>query len=164
MVRTPVQTLRRRQWVPGDLHDTFAFFERPENLARITPPWLDFRIVTPGPIRMRRGLTIDYTLRVAARWRWRSLITEYDPPHAFRDVQVRGPYRTWDHRHRFWSEAGGTVVEDEVVYQLPGGPLGTLLHRLAVRRKLDAIFDFRREQIALLLAAPGTSAVASWPS
>jgi ligand-binding SRPBCC domain-containing protein len=143
--------------VPRTLHATFEFFERPQNLARITPPWLGFRILTPEPIRMVRGLTLDYTVRVlGVRSHWRSLISEYDPPASFRDVQLIGPYRRWDHRHRFWREAGGTLIEDFVVYELPLGPLGVLVDRLTVRRQLDAIFDYRRAQIEALLL-PGRS-------
>ena len=157
-----VRTLYRRHWIPQGLHATFEFFERPENLARITPPWLGFRILTPQPIRMGRGVTIDYTVRVLGiPSHWRSLITEYDAPHSFRDVQVIGPYRRWDHRHRFWPEHGGTVIEDFVVYALPLGPLGPLVNRLTVRRQLDAIFDFRRAQIAILLA--GTACASGEP-
>lgn len=157
---SPVHTLYRRHWVPRPLRETFAFFERPENLPRITPPWLAMRIQTPPPIRMAGGLTIDYTIRVfGLRRRWRSLISEYDPPRSFRDVQVLGPYRRWDHRHRFWPEDGGTVIEDQVAYELPLGPIGSLVNRIAVRRELEAIFDFRQAQIDTLLAAAGHSAI-----
>jgi ligand-binding SRPBCC domain-containing protein len=148
----PVYTLHRCAWVPSGLHETFEFFERPQNLARITPPWLGFRILTPEPIVMARGLTIDYRVRVLGMpSHWRSLISEYDPPNSFRDLQVIGPYRLWDHRHRFRREQGGTVIEDFVVYELPLGPLGLVLNRLAVRRQLDAIFDYRQAQIDALL-------------
>jgi ligand-binding SRPBCC domain-containing protein len=165
MIWSPVRTLYRRQWVPRTLHDTFAFFERPQNLARITPPWLGFRTLTPEPIRMARGLTLDYTVRVlGVRSHWRSLISEYDPPASFRDVQVIGPYRLWDHRHRFWREDGGTAIEDFVVYELPLGPLGVLVDRLTVRRQLDAIFDYRRAQIEALLARTEDASVPPVPA
>jgi ligand-binding SRPBCC domain-containing protein len=158
----PVYTLHRQQWLPVDLRRAFAFFERPENLPRITPPWLGFQILTPPPFAMRRGLTIDYTLRVlGVRTHWRSLISEYDPPHGFRDVQVIGPYRLWDHRHRFWSERGGAVVEDFVVYQVPLGPLGAVLDGLLIRRQLREIFDHRRRRIEALLLGPDGAAAAA---
>ena len=154
MILRPVYTLHRRQKLSRGLHETFELFERPQNLPRITPPSLDFRILTPEPIAMARGLLIDYRVRVmGVPTHWRSLISEYDPPHGFRDVQVIGPYRLWDHRHRFWREGGGTVIEDFVVYEPPFGPLGALVHRLAIRRQLEAIFDFRRRRIDELLPA-----------
>jgi ligand-binding SRPBCC domain-containing protein len=150
-----VYTLHRRQRVPLGLDETFAFFEQPEHLRDITPPWLDFRLLTPLPIIMAPGLTIDYTIRVLGRRvRGRSLIREYQPPHRFRDIQLLGPYRWWDHLHRFWREGGSTVLEDLVTYELPLGLLGTVAHRLLVRRQLEALFDYRRDRLAVLLAAP----------
>jgi ligand-binding SRPBCC domain-containing protein len=144
-----IERLHRRQWVPAELGEAFAFFERPQNLELITPPWLRFRLLTPEPIAMRRGLTLDYRLRaLGVPMRWRSEIAEYDPPFGFRDVQVAGPYRLWDHRHRFWEEGAGTAIEDLVLYELPLGPIGLVANRLAVRPRLEAIFDFRREEIA----------------
>ena len=78
-----VYTLARRQHIRRSLPDTFGFFERPANLPLITPPWLGFEIVTPEPIAMRKGLVLDYRVRVLGRRiRWRSAITEYDPPTA----------------------------------------------------------------------------------
>jgi ligand-binding SRPBCC domain-containing protein len=155
MIWKPVRTLDRRQWVPRSLRETFEFFERPENLPRITPPWLDFRILTPGPIRMARGLAIDYTVSVLGmRRHWRSEIAEYDPPDGFRDVQVIGPYRRWDHQHRFRRDQAGTLIEDVVVYEPPLGPLGALLDALMIRRQLAAIFDYRRRKLEEILGTP----------
>ena len=85
---------------------------------------------------------------------WRSRIEAYDPPHSFVDVQLRGPYRRWDHRHTFRAVDGGTQVIDEVEYELPFGPLGDLVHRLVVRNQLRHIFDYRAAVLATALRAP----------
>jgi ligand-binding SRPBCC domain-containing protein len=87
-----VRTLHRRQWVPRPLETVFDFFEHPENLALITPPWLGLRLRTPSPLAMRAGLVIDYHVR-ALGWttRWRSLIAEYDPPSAFATSRSSAP-------------------------------------------------------------------------
>jgi hypothetical protein len=152
MVVRPVYTLHRWQWLPLTLHQTFEFFERPQNLPLITPPELGFRILTLEPIIMARGLLIDCQVRVLGiRSHWRSLISEYDPPHAFRDVQVIGPYRLWDHRHRFWQDNGGTAIEDFVVYEAPFGPIGALMNRLLIARQLRDIFNYRHCRIEELL-------------
>ena len=152
MLIRPVYALSRRHWVPTGLHETFEFFERPGNLPRITPPWLGFRILTPEPIVMARGLVIDYRVRVLGfPSHWRSAIVEYEPPHMFRDVQLIGPYRLWDHRHRFRRERGGTLIEDFVVYEMPLGLLGAAIHRLLVDRQLGAIFRYRQARIEELL-------------
>jgi ligand-binding SRPBCC domain-containing protein len=157
-LRHPLRTLFRQQWLPLSQTETFAFFERPENLAAITPAWLGLRLLTPPPIAMRVGLTLDYRVRMLGLpGRWRSLITDYDPPYAFRDVQVRGPYRRWEHHHRFLPARAGTLVEDFVVYEPPLGPLGAVLDRLMIRGQLRALFDYRRRRLNELLHA-GASA------
>ena len=137
------------QWVPTSPDDTFAFFADARNLERITPPFLRFRIITPTPIQMRAGTVIDYRLRLRAfPIRWRTEITAWDPPRSFTDVQLRGPYRKWVHRHDFRAENGGTRLDDTVTYAVPGGPLVDLW---IVRPELDRIFEYRRRVIVQLL-------------
>ena len=82
--------------------DVFPFFSDADNLERLTPPWLRFQVVTPGPIRLKVGTCIEYRLRIrGVPIRWISEITAWEPPHRFVDRQVRGPYRLWIHEHRF---------------------------------------------------------------
>jgi ligand-binding SRPBCC domain-containing protein len=137
-------TLHRRQRILHPRSHVFGFFEAPENLARITPPSLGFRILTPLPITMKVGTVIDYTIRwLGVPVRWRTLITTYDPPFRFVDEQINGPYALWHHSHRFEETADGTEMTDEVRYCLPFGFLGDLGHTLIVRRQLEHIFDYR---------------------
>jgi hypothetical protein len=129
--------------------EVFAFFADAMNLERITPPFLRFRITTPGPIEMRPGAVIDYRLRLhGVPVGCRTRIEGYEPERSFVDVQVRGPYRRWRHRHDFLDVAGGTVVRDVVEYETPLGPLGALARPLFVARSLERIFDFRRQAVA----------------
>lgn len=134
--------LRNSLRVPRGREEAFAFFSDAHNLERITPGFLEFRVLTPAPIELREGVVIDYALRVrGVPLRWRSEITVWDPPHRFVDRQVRGPYRRWVHEHRFVSlEGGGTLVEDRVEYAVPGG---RLVHALFVKRDVQAIFAYR---------------------
>ncbi|MEO8028544.1 MAG: SRPBCC family protein, partial [Bryobacteraceae bacterium] len=106
--------------LPRSMDETFAVFEDPRNLARITPPWLNFRITTPEPIVMRQGANIDYRIQwLGLPISWRTLITAYQPPSFFVDQQVQGPYSLWRHRHTFRQSEGGTAVADRVEYELP---------------------------------------------
>ena len=129
-----------RAWVARPRAEVFAFFAEPRRLAEITPPWLAFTIVGTPPV-MAAGAVLDYRIRwFGLPLRWRAFIREYDPPVRFVDVQVRGPYGRWEHRHLFVEADGGTWIEDRVTYRLPFGPLGRLAHALVVRRQLDAIW------------------------
>lgn len=138
--------------VPVSLREAFAFFEDPHNLARITPAWLNFRIASPAPIQMRKGAEIEYRIRwLGLPFNWKTAITEYEPPFFFVDEQAAGPYAYWHHRHDFKPTEYGAMVSDRVDYALPFGPLGRLAHRLAVRRQLQEIFNYRQKALAGIL-------------
>lgn len=147
--------LHASQLVPRPIEEVFAFFSKPDNLGRITPASMGFEQLSTD-FDMRPGLEIDHRIRpvLGIPMRWRSRIEAYDPPHAFADVQVRGPYRRWEHRHTFRSVPGGTLIEDEVTYALPLGPLGSLGHRLVVRAQLLEIFRHRARTIEAIFAVP----------
>lgn len=141
--------LERVQVIAAPRERVFEFFSAAENLERITPPFLKFRIVTPLPIAMRRGQHIEYRIGLGGvPMRWLTEIVDWQPATQFVDLQLRGPYRYWHHLHEFADVAGGTRMRDVVDYELPLGPLGALVHGLAVKRVLKRIFDFRSEAIA----------------
>lgn len=147
----PSYRLERVQVISRPLDEVFPFFAEPRNLARITPSWLGFRIVSDGPLRMAPGLRIEYRVSpFRLPQRWISEITEYDPPHRFVDEQRVGPYQRWHHVHEFRPVPGGTEVRDVVSYALPFGPLGRLAHVLFVRRQLEAIFAHRQRVVESL--------------
>ena len=140
--------LTRTIWVPHPRAEVFDFFSKAENLEKITPPWLRFRIQTALSNGMKEGATIAYSLRVhGVPLRWLTVIEKWNPPLEFIDVQLNGPYRVWRHTHRFVEIDGGTSIEDLVQYELPFGLLGRLVQRLQVARDVDEIFDYRAREI-----------------
>jgi len=138
-------------WLPVPREKIFPFFAEARNLEIITPPWLNFHVLTPAPIAMRAGALIDYQLRIhGVPVRWRTEITAWNPPFSFCDEQRRGPYRRWSHTHTFVAKNGGTLCRDEVVYAVPGG---ALVNRLFVRRDVEKIFEYRAAALRRQLGA-----------
>ena len=137
--------------------EVFDFFARAENLERITPPELRFRITSPTPVSMHPGARILYDLRLLGwTFGWETRIDRWDPPHVFVDTQLRGPYAEWIHTHTFTDIEDGTRIDDEVTYRLPLAPLG-LLALPVVRLQLNRIFRHRQAAIRKILLQPATS-------
>ena len=146
--------------IPKPRLEVFAFFSDAANLERITPPWLNFKVLTPLPIQMKQGALIEYRIKLkGVPMGWRTLISAWDAPHSFVDEQLKGPYALWHHTHEFFdapastpgSPSAGTRMVDTVRYALPLGPLGWVAHGLFVRRDLERIFAYRREHIEKIM-------------
>lgn len=134
--------LYAEMFVKLPIETVFDLFADAFQLEQITPPLLQFSVLTPRPIAMRPGLLIDYKLKLhGIPIRWQSEIPIWEPPHRFVDQQVRGPYKRWYHEHLFEEIDGGTLVKDQVHY-IPRG--GRLLHHLMVRPDLMKIFQYRQ--------------------
>lgn len=142
-----LQHVHAETTVSASLDETFAFFSDASNLERLTPPWLDFRILTPLPLLMREGLEIDYRI-VLHGWPipWRTRIDAWEPGVRFVDRQLAGPYRWWHHEHRFEAVPGGTRVIDRVEFV----PRARWITAGLVARDIERIFRYRQESLPRL--------------
>jgi ligand-binding SRPBCC domain-containing protein len=122
----------------------FAFHEQPRALALLTPPWERARVVRAARISEVNSLAIVET-RVLGfiPVRWIARHTVYDPPRSFEDVQERGLFRHWRHRHIITPHAEGATLRDEIEYEPPLGILGKLVEPFLIRPRLKKLFDYR---------------------
>ncbi|RYD48201.1 MAG: hypothetical protein EOP85_04045 [Verrucomicrobiaceae bacterium] len=142
-----VHTLVQEQRLPVSREEAWAFFATPRNLDAITPPDIGFVIVSQPGEDMYEGQIITYRIRILPMV-WVTWVTEIKAVHegeSFVDEQRFGPYRFWHHHHTFEDVPGGVLMRDVVHYALHFGPFGSIAHAVFVRRKLEAIFRFRRE-------------------
>jgi ligand-binding SRPBCC domain-containing protein len=143
--------LHAETWVDLPRAAVFPFFADPANLQALTPPWLHFQIATPQPVAMKAGTTIAYRLRIrGVPVTWRSEISAYEPPEMFVDRQLRGPYRRWVHTHRFIPDRGGTLLVDDVEFDM----LLPFLVAPLVKRDLQTIFTFRHRALLARFRQP----------
>ncbi len=144
--------LERNQIIERPLTKVFEFFADAGNLERITPPELNFKIITPQPIDVKKAALIDYQLKLRGiPITWKTEITQWNPPHSFVDTALKSPYKQWIHLHTFEEGTNGeTIMKDIVRYRLPLEPLGDLAH-FYVKKELNYIFNFRQKAVTEIL-------------
>lgn len=157
------------QWIAAPIKTVFAFFADPQNLPRIMPRWLEIRFeeleITPPPgapahfagagsrfLASYRALPF-LPMRILSEAR----IVGFEMNAFFSDVQVRGPFRSWHHRHEFATEErggiSGTMVRDRIEYEIGFEPLGGLINSLFIVPQMRRTFAYRRREVERLLCS-----------
>lgn len=147
-----IHSLHREQFIPAPLNEVWAYFADPKNLNAITPPDMNIEIVAGGDTTMYAGQIIEYRVEFIRGLRslWLTEIAHVQEGEYFVDEQRVGPYRFWFHEHRFAPSSGGVMMTDHVTYAAPFDLLGEILIALWIRRRLEAIFDYRTQKITEL--------------
>jgi ligand-binding SRPBCC domain-containing protein len=169
--------VRYEQWVPVAIGRVFRFFANPGNLPRIMPPETgtelsELRLVPPPDIPTVEervtdrdpvagvGSEIVTSFRVVPflpfRSHWTALITEFEWNHHFADIQKKGPFKSFHHRHELLAETrngvNGTVVRDVIEYEVGFGWVGEQVRKLFVDRQLQRTFEYRHSALEKLLS------------
>jgi ligand-binding SRPBCC domain-containing protein len=141
--------LSAHQYFPIQPKEAWDFLSSPENLQKITPKHMGFKILSGTQEPMYAGQVIQYTVSPfpGFRTRWVTEITHLEEGSYFVDEQRFGPYSFWHHKHFISAVENGTLMRDIIDYKLPMGPLGNLAQTLFVRRQLTAIFRYREKTL-----------------
>ncbi|MCW3462262.1 SRPBCC family protein [Chitinophaga nivalis] len=145
-----IYSLQQIQLIPATLEEVWHFFATANNLARLTPAYMRFRVTSaPYHGHIYAGQFITYLVSPVPGipLEWVTEITQVQPLSYFVDEQRVGPYRMWHHQHHFEAVPGGVRMTDTVHYRLPLGVLGKLAHYLWVKRQLDGIFSYRKTAV-----------------
>lgn len=144
--------LFKDQFVPLKPEEIFRFFCRAENLEALTPPWLNFKIVSKSSEEINKGTVIDYKLKIhGLPVYWKTLIVDWQKNSFFIDEQKKGPYSKWHHLHTFEQVPGGCLLRDEVTYRVPVAIIGKMLLGGWISKDVSQIFNYRQEKIQALL-------------
>jgi uncharacterized protein len=164
--------LRARIFMPSDHLTKFVFRSRmpapadavyrwhtaPGAFERLRPPWEKAHVVesTGGIEDLGSFVTIRFSIGPFTK-DWVAEHQACEPGKMFRDVQVSGPFRYWEHTHLFLPDAkhpSSSWLEDRIEYQLPLGWLGRSLAGAWTRRKLKRMFSWRHRATAQAFASP----------
>ncbi len=157
-------SLEFEQWLPVPTEKVFRFFADPRNLPLIEPEDYDVRVLGAKLVPREEGepdLKVLVSFRPLPslpfiRLRWVLLITDFEFGKSFRDVQLAGPFKAWEHIHEFSSVArdgqAGTTVRDVLTYELPVPLLGGIVNALFIRPRFKKMFAGRQKSVEDLLS------------
>ncbi len=148
-----IYSFQTKQLLPVTLECAWHFFSTPQNLQKLTPSDLDFRITTPVNLPIHQGQIITYGIRIFPfiRSNWVTEITTVEHQKMFIDEQRFGPYKLWHHQHRFEEVEGGVLMTDHVHFKLPFAILAPIAYRMFIKKKLQSIFEYRKQTLEEML-------------
>lgn len=178
MVNGMAHRFTASQWLPYPVPFVFAFLADPHSLPGLMPAWQkgrveEVKLVAPPPAppnaftgSQRRGLSAGAGSSVTISFRpfpfspvrlpWEATISEFVWNDRFCDVQERGPFASWRHCHSVKferrAERDGTLITDDVTYEMKMGTAGEMAHRIFVRSQIEKTFAYRRQRIAAIFA------------
>ena len=122
----------------------FAFHEQPDVLSLLIPPWESARVIQAAKIsEVGAQAIIETKIFGPITARWIAEHTVYEPPRLFEDIQVKGPFRSWCHRHIIEPDPEGARLRDEIDYEPPLGFLGRAVAPILVQKRLEKLFNYR---------------------
>ena len=138
----------REQKLKANLDEIWDFISSPSNLQKITPNYMGFEITSNNlPEKMYPGMIISYKVSplLNLKMDWVTEITQVREKEFFIDEQRVGPYQLWHHQHHIYPIDGGVLMTDLVTYKPPMGFLGSIANQFIIKKKLNEIFEFRRQ-------------------
>ena len=147
-----IYQIKTKQKLPISSKEAWQFLSNPNNLAKITPKYMNFKILSGADRPIFAGQIIQYKVTpvLGITLKWVTEITHVKENEYFVDEQRFGPYSLWHHKHFIKKINGGIEMEDIVDYKIPFGILGQIAHPLFVKNKLKQIFKFREKKLIKL--------------
>lgn len=143
---------KTEQLLPINIHTVWEFFSCPHNLALLTPKEMDFKVLTKLDNQIYNDMIIDYTVKplLHVPLHWRTKILNVRQHIEFTDIQLKGPFSLWKHVHEFIPQGEDILIKDTVYYRLPYGLIGRIAHYLFVKKRIEAIFSYRKKVLEKL--------------
>lgn len=133
----------KRSKISAPAEQVFDWHAREGAIRRLSPPWAPLKIIskTPG---VDKGTQVKLKIKTGPVFSsWDALHTACEPGRMFIDTQIKGPFHTWQHTHRFLPEDDGCILEDSIEFAMPFPLNRSDFVTAFVRNDLSRIFRYR---------------------
>jgi|TARA_B110000211_G_C14041747_1_gene537099 ligand-binding SRPBCC domain-containing protein len=147
-----IYRFKKSQLLPITINEAWDFLSDPNNLKKITPEYMGFKILEKEDTKMYAGQIIQYIVTpiLGIPTKWVTEITHVKDKSYFVDEQRFGPYSLWHHKHFIKEVDGGIEMLDIIDYKIPLGFIGRLANPILVKPKLNEIFNYRKQKLIKL--------------
>ncbi len=149
-VHSCMGTFHKRTRFNAPAERVFAWHQTPDALSELIPPWENVH-VEQSPASLGDGQRAVLLMRMGPlKLRWvaehHGFVDRGTEGGEFTDVQISGPFKSWEHRHLVTADGpDACYLDDTIAYRLPLGAIGRLFGGAMTRRKLERMFEFRHE-------------------
>lgn len=130
--------------IPASVQTLYDWHMREGAFERLTPPWEHVKMKC-GDTKIENGSRVSLEIDAGpAKLNWLAEHCDVQPGKEFTDVQVRGPFKFWKHKHSFEKLNDGCLLTDSIQFELPFD-LATIFSETFVKDKLERMFEYRHE-------------------
>jgi uncharacterized protein len=133
----------------------FDYLESLGAFERLKPPTEGMRVKKPAT-SLRNGSIVELEVPVFGPFcmPWHLEHRDYQAGQQFKDVQVKGPFKRWEHTHAVVPKNSEgqdeqCILQDTLEIEFPFGPLTQWFMAPLIRAKLNALFRYREPVMAL---------------
>jgi len=144
-----LEIIRLVSEVPASVERVWDWHVRPGALQRLLPPWEPIEV-------LERDEGVEEGHRTTVRLglgptglTWVSEHLAPIPGKSFSDMQVEGPFGSWQHRHLFSAITGSRCeIEDRIDYELPLEPMGAFVAGRYLRERIERGIAYRHRVVS----------------
>ena len=135
----------RKTLLASSVQSVFDWHLSPEAILILTPPWQPMEVIEYSELA-ENSLAVFRTRILGIPFYWEAEHFDVQLNKQFCDRQVKGPFRTWIHRHLFLAKGNETcLMIDEIDFTLTRARWINRILGNVIYRKIDALFEFRHQ-------------------
>ncbi|MGC8768579.1 TIGR01777 family oxidoreductase [Calditerrivibrio sp.] len=124
--------------------ELFSYHERKAVVNRLIPPWDDVVVLREPQNLIDSDAEFLVTLAPLVCFRWISKHCDYVKNKQFKDIQITGPFRRWEHTHLFGSNKDGkSYLTDSIEFEPLFSSISSIFTEKLIREKLRKTFSYR---------------------
>ncbi|MEF3255542.1 MAG: TIGR01777 family oxidoreductase [Deferribacterales bacterium] len=130
--------------IDSNVEKLFLWHQNKGVIKRLIPPWEDVEVLKePDNLINSEAIMLVRPLPFLT-FRWHAKHLDFIPYKQFKDIQLTGPFRKWEHTHKFIEiEQNRSKLIDEIEYEPMFKPISNIFTAEMITKRLHSTFNYR---------------------